>query len=53
MTNLSQTEKALSKGADCVISARGEVKSKCNTLSDRVNDMMAVGAARAPPRSPT
>ncbi len=40
MTNLSQTEKALSKGADAVISARGDVKSKCNTLSDRVNEMM-------------
>ncbi len=40
MTNLSQTEKALSKGAEYVNTARGDVKTKCNTLSDRVNDMM-------------
>lgn len=41
MSNLSQTEKALSKGADAVELARGDVKTKCNTVSDRVNDMMA------------
>lgn len=41
MSNLSQTEKALSKGAEAVEQARGEVKTKCNTVSDRVNDMMA------------
>jgi WXG100 family type VII secretion target len=40
MSNLSQTEKALSKGAEAVNTARGEVKGKCNTLSDRVNEMM-------------
>ena len=40
MSNLSQTEKALSKGAEFVNTARGEVKGKCNTLSDRVNEMM-------------
>ena len=41
MSNLSQTEKALSKGAEFVNTARGEVKGKCNTLSDRVTVMMA------------
>ena len=41
MSNLSQTEKALSKGAEYVNTARGDVKTKCNTVSDRVNDMMA------------
>ncbi len=41
MTNLSQTEKALSKGAEFVNTARGDVKTKCNTVSDRVNEMMA------------
>ena len=41
MSNLSQTEKALSRGAEAVNNARGEVKGKCNTLSDRVNEMMA------------
>ena len=41
MSNLSQTEKALSKGAEFVNTARGDVKTKCNTVSDRVNDMMA------------
>jgi uncharacterized protein YukE len=41
MTNLSQTEKALSKGAEYVNTARGDVKAKCNTVSDRVNEMMA------------
>ncbi len=40
MTNLSQTEKALSKGAEYVNTARGDVKGKCNVLSDRVNEMM-------------
>ena len=40
MTNLSQTEKALSKGAEYVNTARGEVKGKCNTLTDRVSEMM-------------
>ncbi len=41
MSNLSQTEKALSKGAEYVNTARGDVKTKCNTVSDRVNDMMS------------
>lgn len=41
MSNLSQTEKALSKGAEFVNTARGDVKTKCNTVGDRVNDMMA------------
>ena len=41
MSNLSQTEKALSQGAEYVVTARGEVKTKCNTVSDRVNEMMA------------
>jgi WXG100 family type VII secretion target len=40
MSNLSQTEKALSKGAEAVNTARGDVKGKCNTLSDRVSEMM-------------
>ncbi len=40
MTNLSQTEKALSTAAEYVNTARGDVKTKCNTLSDRVNEMM-------------
>lgn len=40
MTNLSQTEKALSKGAEYVNIARGDVKTKCNTMGDRVNEMM-------------
>jgi len=40
MTNLSQTEKALSQGAEFVKTARGDVKTKCNTVSDRVNEMM-------------
>lgn len=40
MTNLSQTEKALSKGAEFVNTARGDVKTKCNTMGDRVNEMM-------------
>ena len=40
MSNLSQTEKALSKGAEFVNTARGDVKGKCNTLGDRVNEMM-------------
>lgn len=40
MTNLSQTEKALSKGAEFVNTARGDVKTKCNTMSDRVSEMM-------------
>ncbi|MCW2835416.1 MAG: hypothetical protein JWN68_3369 [Nocardioides sp.] len=41
MTNLSQTEQALSKGAEKVETARIEVKQKCNTVSDKVNEMMA------------
>ncbi|QIK74673.1 WXG100 family type VII secretion target [Nocardioides piscis] len=41
MTNLSQTEKALTTGASAVRTARGDVKHKCNTLSDRVTDMMS------------
>lgn len=41
MSNLSQTEKALSQGAEAVVIARGDVKAKCNTVSDRVNEMMA------------
>ncbi len=40
MSNLSQTEKALSKGAEYVNTARGDVKGKCNTLGDRVSEMM-------------
>jgi uncharacterized protein YukE len=40
MTNLSQTEKALTRGAEYVKTARGEVKNKCVTVGDRVNDMM-------------
>ena len=40
MTNLSQTEKALSKGADHVKIARVDVHKKCGTVSDRVNEMM-------------
>ena len=40
MTNLSQTEKALSQGAEYVNTARGDVKGKCNVLSDRVSEMM-------------
>jgi WXG100 family type VII secretion target len=40
MSNLSQTEKALTKGAEAVNTARGDVKGKCNTLSDRVSEMM-------------
>lgn len=40
MTNLSQTEKALSQGAEYVNTARGDVKGKCNILSDRVSEMM-------------
>lgn len=40
MTNLSQTEKALSTAAEYVNTARGDVKTKCNTLSDRVGEMM-------------
>lgn len=40
MTNLSQTEKALTKGAEAVNTARADVKTKCNTLSDRVAEMM-------------
>jgi WXG100 family type VII secretion target len=40
MTNLSQTEKALSQAAEYVNTARGDVKGKCNTLSDRVSEMM-------------
>lgn len=41
MSNLSQSEKALSKAADHVNTARADVKGKCNTLSDRVADMMS------------
>ncbi len=41
MTNLSQTEKALSKGAEFVNTARGDVNTKCGNLSDQVNEMMA------------
>lgn len=36
-----QSEKALSKAADLVDTARGDVKSKCNTLSSHVSAMMA------------
>ena len=35
-----QTEKALSTAAEYVEQARGEVKTKCNTLSSRVKEMM-------------
>ena len=38
---LSQTEKALSTASEHVNTARGDVKGKCNTLGDRVSDMMA------------
>lgn len=41
MSNLSQTEKALSKGAEFVNTARGDVKGKCNTLTDQVSQMMS------------
>ena len=41
MTNLSQTEKALTKGADFVTSARDDVKTKCDRLTDEVNEMMS------------
>ena len=40
MTNLSQTEKALSQAAEYVNTARGDVKGKCNVLGDRVAEMM-------------
>lgn len=40
MSNLSQTEKALTRGAEAVKTARGDVKGKCITLGDRVNEMM-------------
>ena len=40
MTNLSQTEKALSQAAEYVNTARGDVKGKCNVLGDRVSEMM-------------
>lgn len=35
-----QTEKALSKAAEYVDTARGEVKGKCNVLGGRVQEMM-------------
>ena len=35
-----QTEKALSKAADFVDQARGDVKGKCGVLSGRVQEMM-------------
>lgn len=35
-----QSEKALSKAADFVDQARGDVKGKCNVLSGRVQEMM-------------
>lgn len=36
-----QTEKALSKGADAVDQARGDVKNKCGVLSSNIQTMMA------------
>ena len=36
-----QTEKALSKGADFVDQARGDVKNKCGVLSGNIQAMMA------------
>ena len=36
-----QTEKALSKGADYVDQARGDVKNKCGVLSSNIQTMMA------------
>jgi len=36
-----QTEKALSKGADFVDQARGDVKNKCGVLSSNIQTMMA------------
>jgi WXG100 family type VII secretion target len=36
-----QTEKALSKGADYVDQARGDVKNKCGVLSGQIQTMMA------------
>ena len=36
-----QTEKALSKGADYVDQARGDVKNKCGVLSGNIQTMMA------------
>ena len=35
-----QTEKALSKGADFVDQARGDVKNKCGVLSGNIQTMM-------------
>lgn len=35
-----QSEKALSKAADLVDQARGDVKGKCGVLSTRVQEMM-------------
>lgn len=40
MSNLSQTEKALSKGAGFVKEARSEVKNKCDIVQDQVGEMM-------------
>ncbi|MCY7400211.1 MAG: WXG100 family type VII secretion target [Nocardioides sp.] len=36
-----QTEKALSKGADYVDQARGDVKNKCGVLTSDIQTMMA------------
>jgi WXG100 family type VII secretion target len=36
-----QSEKALSKAADYVEQARGDVKGKCNILGNRVGELMA------------
>lgn len=36
-----QAEKALSQAAEYVNTARADVKGKCNTLSDRMNEMLA------------
>ena len=41
MSNLSQTEKALSKGAEYVNTARGDVKDKCNASATASSEMMA------------
>ncbi len=40
MSNLSQTEKALSKGAGFVKEARSEVKNQCIKVDDQVKEMM-------------
>ena len=46
MTNLSQTDKALSTAAEHVRQARVDVKGKCNTLTDQVNALMGQWGGR-------